>query len=87
MSTIHLQVAPRVGPAYPRGSRLAAAAFLLLYRGVSALAAGAAAHARQPEQDLRQVRDLACSLRERDPGFAADLSAAADHCERQRGLG
>jgi ABC-type sugar transport system substrate-binding protein len=86
MSTIHLQVAGRVGPSHPRGSRLAAALFLALSRGVAAMAASATAHSHRPEQDVQQVRELAWSYRDSDPGFAADLSAAADRHERQLGL-
>jgi hypothetical protein len=86
MTTIHLQVAPRIGPAHPRGSRLAAALFLALSRGLSALAPAAGARSRGPEPDVRQVRELAWSYRDSEPGFAADLSAAADRYERERGL-
>jgi hypothetical protein len=35
---------------------------------------------------VRQVRELAWSYRDSEPGFAADLSAAADRYERERGL-
>ena len=81
-----LQVASGAGLADPRGSRLAAAWFLALSRGPCALAAAAAMRSRGPRQDLRQLRELVRSCRDGDPGFAADLAAAADHYERQRGL-
>jgi hypothetical protein len=85
MTTIHLQVAPCVGPADPRGSRLAAAMFLAVWRGVAALGRRAGPRPASPEQDVLQVRELAWSYRQSDPGFAADLAAAADRHERLHG--
>jgi hypothetical protein len=85
MTTIHLQVAPRVGPAHPRGSRLAAAVFLALWRGAAALVHSAAPRAREVDPDTRAVRELAMSFRDSDPGYAADLSAAADRHEQLQG--
>jgi hypothetical protein len=81
MTTIHLQVAPRVGASYPRGSRLAAALFLALWRGVATLGRRAGLAPGSPEQDVLAVRELAWSYRHSDPGFAADLAAAADRHE------
>lgn len=85
MTTIRLQVAPRVGPSMPRGSRLAAAAFIALWRAVAALGRNAAPRARTPEQQAQEVRELAWSYRHSDPGFASDLAAAADRHERMHG--
>jgi hypothetical protein len=85
MTTIHLQVAPRVGPADPRGSRLAAAMFLAVWRGVASLGHSTGARPTGPEQDVLEVRELAWSYRQSDPGFSADLAAAADRHERLRG--
>ena len=85
MTTIHLQVAPRVGPTDPRGARLAAALYLALARGMAALGHSARARAANPEQDVLAVRELAQSCRESDPSFAADLSAAADRHEQLLG--
>jgi hypothetical protein len=85
MTTIHLQVAPRVGPADPRGSRLAAALFLAVSRGVAALVRSVGPRPTSPEQDLLEVRELAWSYRQSDPSFAADLAAAADRHERLLG--
>lgn len=85
MTTIHLQVAPRVGPTDPRGARLAAALYLALARGLSALRNSVRARASNPAQDLLAVRELAQSCRESDPSFAADLSAAADRYEQLLG--
>jgi hypothetical protein len=85
MTTIHLQVAPRVGPADPRGSRLAAALFLAVWRGLAALGRSAGPRPTSPEQDLLEVRELAWSYRQSDPGFSADLAAAADRHERLLG--
>lgn len=87
MTTIHLQVAPRVGAAYPRGSRLAAAVFLAAWRAMAALGRSAGPRPRSPLQDVLAVRELAWSYRDSDPGFAADLAAAADRHETLHGLG
>jgi len=86
MTTIRLQVAPRVGPAMPRGSRLAAAAFIALWRAVAALGRNAPPRARTPGQEAQEVRELAWSYRQTDPGFAADLAAAADRHEQLHGV-
>lgn len=86
MTTIHLQVAPRVGPTDPRGARLAAASFLAISSGMAALWRSARPRATSPQQDVRKVRELARSYRASDPGFAADLSAAADRHEQLVGL-
>jgi len=81
MTTIRLQVAPRVGPAMPRGSHYAAAAFLALWRWVAALGLYAPTRARTAGQEAQEVRELAWSYRQTDPGFASDLAAAADRHE------
>jgi hypothetical protein len=86
MTTIHLQVAPRVGPPMPRGSRIAAAAFLALWRGVALLARRAPVRARTPGQEAHAVRELARTYRQSDPGYAADLAAAADRHEQSHGI-
>jgi len=82
MTTIRLQVAPRVGPTMPRGSRYAAAAFIALWRGIAALGRNAPERAKTAEQEAQEVRELAWSYRQTDPGFASDLAAAADRHER-----
>jgi hypothetical protein len=86
MTTIHLQVAPRVGPTDPRGARLAAALFLAISRGMAALGRSALPRATSAQQDVLEVRELARSYRDSDPGFAADLAAAADRHEQLVGL-
>lgn len=86
MTTIHLQVAPRVGPTLPRGSRLAAAAFIALWRAVADLGRGAPPKGKSPAQEAQDVRELAWSYRQSDPGFAADLAAAADRHEQVNGI-
>jgi hypothetical protein len=86
MTTIPVQVAPRIGPALPRGSRLAAAAFIVLGRVVARVGRGASSPATNPAQEAQQVRELAWSYRQSDPGFAADLSAAADRHEQLHGV-
>ena len=85
MSTIHLQVAPRVGPANPRGSRLGAAVFIALWRGVNWLGRRAPPRVKSPAQEAQEVREMACGLQQADPRFAAELFAAADRHERLHG--
>jgi hypothetical protein len=86
MTTIHLQVAPRVGPSIPRGSRYAALVFIALWRALADLGRRAQPRAKSPAQEAQEVRELAWSYRETDPGFAADLAAAADRHEQSHGL-
>jgi hypothetical protein len=86
MSTIHLQVAPRVGPSIPRGSRYAAAVFVALWRALADLGRSAPPRAKSAAQEAQEVRELAWTYRQSDPGFAADLAAAADRHERQHGI-
>lgn len=86
MSTIHLQVAPRVGPANPRGSRLAAALFIAWWRWLERLGRSAPPRARSPTQEAQEVRDMACEVQRTDPRFAAELYAAADRHERLHGV-
>ena len=86
MTTIHLQVAPRVGPAIPRGSRYAALAFIVLWRALADLGRSAKPRGKSPAQEAQDVRELAWSYRETDPGFAADLAAAADRHEQLHGM-
>ena len=86
MTTIHLQVAPRVGPTVPRGARLAADAMLFLSRAWQGLFMVAPPAAAAPEEDARAVRELALQYQQSDPNFAADLMAAADRHERLNGV-
>jgi hypothetical protein len=51
MTTIHLQVAPRLGPAVPRGARYAAAVFLALWRALTPRIGSTAPAARTPTQE------------------------------------
>ena len=85
MTTIHLQVAPRVGPSVPRGSRYAALVFITLWRALAELGRSAPSPVKSPAQEAQAVRELAWTYRETDPGFAADLQAAADHHEQLHG--
>jgi hypothetical protein len=82
MTTIHLQVARPIGPAMPRGSRYAALVFIALWRTLASLGQSAPRLAKTPAQEAQAVRELAWSYRETDPGFAADLAAAADRHEQ-----
>jgi hypothetical protein len=85
MTTIQLQVAPRVGPAMPRGSRYAAAAFIALWRGVAGFGHRAMPRPKSIQQEAQSVRELAMTYRQSDPGFAADLATAADRHELLHG--
>jgi hypothetical protein len=87
MTTVSYQVAPRVGPAHPRGARIVAWLFLAVGRGLQALFSRPAPVQRvpNPEQEARAVRELAQQYQRVDPRFAADLFAAADHHERLHG--
>jgi hypothetical protein len=83
MTTIRLQVAPRVGPPQPRGARLAAAVFLALARVIAGLLAAApAARVKGAGEEAQEVRKLALQYQQTDPRFAAELLAAADRHER-----
>ena len=62
--------------AEPRGARWAAA----LWQAVTDLL-GAAPKALTRAQEAAQVREMARQLQATDPGFAADLYAAADRHE------
>jgi len=85
MSTIRLQVAPRVAPDNPRGARAAAAVFLALGRLVAGLFRVAPARPKSVEEEARAVREMAWQYQQVDPRFAADLMAAADRHERLNG--
>lgn len=89
MTTIDIQVATRVGPANPRGSRWVAALFLAAGRGLHALfsAPAPAVSRSSPTQEAHAVREMAMQYQRVDPRFAADLMAAADRHERQHGIG
>ncbi len=56
MTTISLQVAPRVAPDNPRGARAAAALFLALTRLVAGLFRSAAPRAKSAEEEIRLER-------------------------------
>jgi hypothetical protein len=88
MTTIRLQVAPRVGPDYPRGSRLAVALILGVRDAWAALRRPAAPPVERSDaaKEAQAVRELAWQYRQTDPGFASDLLAAADHHERRHGV-
>lgn len=85
MTTIRLQVAPRVAPDNPRGARAAAALFVAFVRLLSGLFRSAGPRPRSAEEEAQAVRELALSYRDTDPRFAADLLAAADRHERLYG--
>lgn len=68
-SAIHLDA-----PAMPLGSRIAAAAFMSVERFVTQLLTP---RVKSRGEEAAEVRHLADELRAIDPGFAADLYAAA----------
>jgi hypothetical protein len=89
-TTIRLQVAPRVGPAYPRGARVAVLLWLALRRALSVRPRPAPAQrtaAQEARDEAQAVRELALTYRAADPAFATDLLAAADRHERLHGIG
>jgi hypothetical protein len=89
MTTIHLQVAPRVGPDNPRGSRFAAALFLGMWRAfaaVTALGRTTPPREKSPAEQAQAVREMALTHQHSDPRFAAELMAAADRHEQLHGL-
>lgn len=87
MTTIRLQVAPRVGPANPRGARLGAAVFVALWRALEWLGRRATPTAKSAAEEAQAVREMAHGWRQADPRFAAELYAAADRHERVHGAG
>ena len=87
MTTIHLYAAPPVASPNPRGARAGAALFVALYRLLAGmLRAATTVRARGSLPNVQAVRDLAQRHRASDPGFAADLLAAADRHELLHGL-
>jgi hypothetical protein len=82
MSTIKIQVAPRVGPANPRGAMIAAAFFVSLWQAVAGLGRKLQPAPPTPQQEAQKVRELATSYLRTEPSFAAELFAAADRHER-----
>ena len=63
-------------PRAPRGAQLFALVYDAVERAVARIEARRAARIRAAEAE--QVRSFARSLQDSDPGFAADLYAAAD---------
>ena len=86
MTTIRIQVAPRVAPDNPRGARVAAAVVIALWRLFAGLGRKAAPPARTATQEAQDVRELALTHQTSDPRFAAELFAAADRHERLHGV-
>lgn len=80
MSTTTLKVVgiPEVIP--KRGSRWGAALFVAAWQGIARLFV-AAPRALSRAEEAAEVREMARRLQGTDPGFAADLLAAADRHE------
>lgn len=68
----------------PRGARMAAEVFTAGARLLARMAAGTAPSAPiiSRAREAADVRDMASRLQATDPGFAADLYAAADRHEK-----
>lgn len=81
MSTTTLKVVglPKVIP--QRGSRWSAALFVGAWQGIARLFAAATPRALSRAEEAAEVREMARRLQGTDPGFAADLLAAADRHE------
>lgn len=89
MSTIHLQVARPVGPAYPLGARIAATVYLAASHALAVLAnlgRTVTPAAKNPAEEAQAVREMALEYQSIDPRFAAELLAAADRHERLHGV-
>ena len=89
-TTLH---SPRYAPARPQAvgvalRELAAAAHQVLRAATAALKQRRtpAQEALSPAEEASRVRELAGTYLKTDPGFAADLYAAADRYERVHGL-
>jgi len=67
----------------PRGARWAAAAFLRLIEALDFSRKSAAVPRDSRAEEAESVREMARSVEACDPGFAADLYAAADRHETQ----
>ena len=80
MSSTSLKIVGVPSAVPQRGARWGAAAFLAAWQAVASLfAAGPRALTRAEE--AAEVREMARHLAASDPGFAADLMAAADRHE------
>lgn len=77
-TTLKFTGVPAVTP--QRGARWAAALFVAAWQGVARLLT-AAPRALTRAQEAAEVREMARHLAATDPGFAADLMAAADRHE------
>jgi len=78
MSTVTVNAARKIAP--PRGALWAARAALALLRAISKWLTPRL-EAPAPIAEAAQVRELARMYLKSDPGFAADLFAAADRHE------
>jgi len=72
--TTTVQVLSVRSPAMPRGSRVASNLFL---RALAWLGSKPTPRARTRTEEATEVRELAYRVRNTDPGFSADLFAAA----------
>ena len=68
---------PSAAPQNARGARVAAALFAALLNGVAGLFKAPAARAPSRAEEAAPVREMAWRVRKTDPGFSADLYAAA----------
>lgn len=77
-TTLKIVGVPKAAP--QRGSRWGAALFVAAWQGIAGLFA-AAPRAPSRAEEAAEVREMARRLQGTDPGFAADLLAAADRHE------
>ncbi len=80
MSTLKITGAPHATAL--RGAHWAAALFVPAWRALAQLFS-AAPRALSPAEEAAEVREMARRLAATDPGFAADLMAAADRHEQE----
>ena len=68
---------PRAAPLNPRGARLAAQVFAGAFNALAHLFAPVPQRRKSRGEEAASVRELAWRVRGSDPGFSADLYAAA----------
>jgi hypothetical protein len=78
ITTLKIFATPAVAP--QRGANWGAALFVAAWRGLERLL-GTAPRKLTRAEEAAEVREMAWRLRDSDPGFAADLMAAADRHE------
>ena len=89
MNAARMHAPSPAGTFHPAGPRLVATAWAALSRRFSGLGhrqgRPTVVSRRSASQDAQAVREMAMEFRQSDPGFAADLFAAADRHELLHG--